>query len=201
MGSEAYKAFSFHYGLVSSLGDKLLSAFWYCLIAAGFLSVILITDEFGVRMALGTLIFILLAALSRPGLIKFQSFLRTLTFGKKITHHIDSISLNFEKLIEHAIYCFLYVSLRVVSYGIVFMAVGLELKIVELFVLVPLMIVAITLPVTFQGVGLRELIIIKFAQYTMISQEGALIASLLLFVISLLYRFTGVIPFILLKKR
>src|SRR3989339_329769 len=105
-----------------------------------------------------------------------------------------------KELIMHSFYCLIIILLQVIIYHLIFSAVGFEVKTIELFILIPLLTIALVLPISFQGFGIREFLFIEFAKWNLVLPEKALIASFLLYLIELIYRLFGAIPFLILKK-
>src|SRR3989339_604901 len=96
-----------------------------------------------------------------------------------------------KELIMHSFYCLIIILLQVIIYHLIFSAVGFEVKTIELFILIPLLTIALVLPISFQGFGIREFLFIEFAKWNLVLPEKALIASFLLYLIELIYRLFG----------
>lgn len=205
VGSETYKMFSFKEkkkALFSSLIDRLNSFIWYFLLGISIIiASFFIGNESFFPILFGFLLFFILVFLyifvEKRIKNKFFNFIKN-KFIKKIIYESQRLDI---ELIKHSVYCLMIILLQVTLYYLIFLSIGLKVNLVELFIFVPLLVIALVLPISFQGFGIREFLFIEFAKLNSILPEKALIASFILYLITLVYRLLGVIPFILLRKK
>ena len=175
LGNETYKVLAFKNktkAILATLTDKVLSLIWYCLLVIVFY----ITNQ----VALSIILF----ALAAHGLTKlFKIF-------PKIVREVKE-----SELLLHSIYSLLIIGSRFVANALVFRAVGVDFEPDQLFIFIAVMIVAVSLPISYQGLGVREYLYLQFAYITGQEPEKVLAVSLLLYVVGLLYKVSGLIPF------
>src|SRR3989344_4152082 len=170
LGNETYKVLAFKNktkAILATLADKVLSLIWYCLLVIVFY----ITNQ----VALSIILF----ALAAHGLTKlFKIF-------PKIVREVKE-----SELLLHSIYSLLIIGSRFVANALVFRAVGVNFEPSQLFIFI-----AVSLPISYQGLGVREYLYLQFAYITGQEPEKVLAVSLLLYVVGLLYKVSGLIPF------
>lgn len=203
IGGETYKMFSFKEkkkALLSSLIDRTYSFIWYIFLGVSIFVVYFIMNDSFMAILLGILLFSLVVKLyiKIERLIKRKIHKRIKNkFFKKI---IFESYRTKKELTKHSFYCLIIISLQVILCSLIFSVVGFEIRTIELFIFIPILAIALVLPISFQGFGIREFLFITFAKLSLISPEKALIASFLLYLVELIYRLFGVIPFLILKK-
>ena len=75
--------------------------------------------------------------------------------------------------------------LDVFSYQVIANALGLPIKLSDLFLFVPLLYLAVLLPITLNGIGVRETVFVFFSAWWGISQPDAVAFSLTVFTLNL----------------
>src|SRR3989339_179605 len=180
IGSETYKMFSFKEKkkvLFSSVIDRIYSLIWYILLGCSIFTIYFLTNNEKIPTILFGILFFfsivfIYATIEKWIKKKICNLIKNELFNKIIFES----QRTKKELIMHSFYCLIIILLQVIIYHLIFSAVGFEVKTIELFILIPLLTIALVLP------------------------EKALIASFLLYLIELIYRLFGAIPFLILKK-
>jgi len=203
LGSEAYKMFSFgnkKYALALSLMDKIYSFLWYFLL---FLSVFTIYSIFQ-KILFGELIlalflfyFFVFIYIYSEGLILKSGLISRLKYFKKL-ENVKGITK--KRLLKHATIALLFKINAFIFYSIILFAVGVEFNLLLLLVL-PLITILTTLPISFQGLGMREYLLLMYANFMGYDTEAVVLASFLIFTVLLFFRMVGFIPFLILKPK
>lgn len=204
VGSETYKMLSFHNkkkALFTSLFDKLLSFYWYFLLALSmFTSYIVFKNQssfliFFVGMVGYAMLFLLTLRLNT---VKELLILRIPIV--RVKEFMLKIKITNKALLYHSFWSALLVLNLAVIYLIVFRSVALRVDVVSLIIFLSILKFAVTLPISFEGLGVREFLFVEFARITSVNLELALLVSLISFVIGVMYRLSGIIPFLFFKQ-
>lgn len=194
LGSEAYKAISLKnkkVAILTSLSDKAYSFIWYAMLIVILYALTSVHGPSWWNVILGSLLLF-------ASIFLFVHIQKRL-FSIGLFSRLHILNITNTQVYKHAGYSLLYLIFSFFVYSSIFFFLNLPID-PRLFVLIPILTIALTLPISFQGLGVREFFLVKFAILTHISPEAALAASLLVYAVGLLYRLFGVIPFFLIKK-
>ena len=204
IGSEFYKMFSFRDKkkevLLSSLVDRGYSFVWYGLFSGSLFLLFIYFGNSLPSLFFGLLLFTFAAL--------FFSFIvvpaiSTLISYIKVTHVHFILSESMRSVLElkkHALYSTLYLFSTLASFSLLFYAVGLPVMAFELLIFIPILAIGVSLPISFQGIGVREYLFLSFASMVGLNPEKILLVAITSFFLMLIYRLFGLMPFLLLNK-
>ncbi len=199
-GSELYKMFSFKNkkkALGFSLIDKAYSFLWYILF---FLAIILVFGLFGSFNIFNFFLSVIIYFVFVFSYVLLEKrVLRYSFFKKKIISLGFRSGLSKEKLFMHSLLALLFNLNLFIVYSLVLSSYGIEFNLM-LFAFLSALIIFTTLPISFQGLGVREFILLNYARFMGFNQELILSGSFMIFLIFLIFRILGVVPFLTLKK-
>jgi hypothetical protein len=203
IGGETYKMISFpgnmKKSLTASVADKLYSFWWYILIAISlFISRIIFSQSISYALVLGFIMYIIAVVLTVYSINFFQSIslVQHFSFFKKLSTFLD---LGLKKYIVHAILAYIFVIITFFTYSITLYALGIPFDL-DLLYYIPLLIVLLTLPISIQGIGVREYVLTRYALDHGLNTDLILVGSLVIFTLSLVERILGMIPFLLARE-
>ena len=194
VSSEVYKYLAFENdrrAIVLSLSDRVFSMLWN-----GFL---IVAAALSLAVANGNLLvlagaFAVFVALFGAGwgIVHKRFFARKFPFLSPFgaAEYVAHVALNT-----------LYVVVLSVGYAYLFRHVGIFMSAAELLLFVPLMIVVVSLPISFQGFGVREYFFLLYTAGSGVSTEVIIAASFLVYLSSLAMSLLGVVPFLVRGKR
>lgn len=204
VGSELYKMLAFGNNksriLFSSLFDRLLALSWYVIFVASMLCARAFFDSTPIILAAGFSAFSIGAFFSSHLVSHLTQFLSHRITHPRLLSILHESKVTPQTYSLHAFYSVCYIissSLMVLEF---FAAVGISASIVDLLVFVPILAVATALPISFQGIGIREFLFLQFAAFRDLSSEKVLLVAFMIFLLALVYRLFGVIPFLTLKR-
>jgi len=205
IGGETYKMIAFENkkkALMTSLFDKILSFYWYLALGSSFLLsyVILKNTNITFVIFLGFCIYVLINLITLVLNYYRKKVIKKIPI-KKIRNILNKINLTSKNLIYHSLLSVLIIVNTALIYSLIFKSLSLKMMIVQLMIFIPILKIAVTLPISFEGLGVREFLFIKFASIVSINLELALLSSLIIYFLSMFYRFTGIIPFLFFNKK
>jgi glycosyltransferase 2 family protein len=202
VGSEIYKMISFNNkkkALVLSLVDKAYSFFWYILFFISIVIVYFSFKEFNyLHLILSIVLYYLLVftyLIFEKRILKSKC-LKKLKMFKKIK---NSNGLPKKELIKHATISVLFKINTFILYSIILFSVGIKFNLM-LFAFLSALTILTTLPISFQGLGVREFILLAYSNFMGYNGELIIAGSFLIFLLFLIFRIFGVIPFLMNKK-
>ncbi len=203
LGSEAYKMISFKSkkeALIASLTDKAYSFIWCLVFLLAHLISFLLTGSYNQQSIVLSFVFFLLVILI---IIFFDKKVKLILLNYINNIHLRKIiELSYiEKisLFKHSLYSLFYIHTTFFIYSIILFSVGVYPRL-ELLLFIPAIIILTTLPISIQGLGVREIILVQYAMMHDLNIEIILAGSLLIFFVYMIYRLTGAIPFLLVKN-
>lgn len=203
IGSETYKALSFNKkktALLASLLDKILSFYWYLLLGISFLIPYFFLDNSPLILISAALILLIFTLATLFFNTNRKPLIDTVPF-KKIKVFLGKINFENKELSRHAAYSFLILFNSVLIYFLIFYALGVKNIFMELLIFMPILKFAIYLPISIGGLGVREYLFVQLAFFTnAMEAETALLAALMIYFLGLIYKLSGIIPFLLIKK-
>jgi len=204
LGQEFFKIFNFDNklkGFLLSILDRGLSFCWFIFIAfIGYFLVLLNFESFLYLLGiLSVLMFSYWVIKFRPNYIiwALQKF--------KFSEIINPLIFSFTKikpnlLVKHLIISISLILVGSFEFSLLFKSLNLDINFFSFFVLIPLLSTIIILPITYNGMGLRELVFLFYSRVFGYPFESLIAFSLLLYFIGFLYQITGIIPFVLIKN-
>ena len=203
IGGEAYKMFAFgdpKQALFASLLDKVITYCWYLLIALSLAIPYWLTEQdLNLTLLWGAVGYIGISILVFIIFIYQKSFIRLIP-STRLKQRILSHHVSLSDAIRHSLISVASLLNIALKYILLFWALGISISVVEMILFIPILLIGLTLPIAIEGVGVREFLFVEFARTIGVSTESALIVSLMVYAITLGYKLTGIIPF-LLKKR
>lgn len=201
IGGEAYKMSCFNEkkkALFTSLFDKVLSFYWYLFLGLSVFCSYSIFKHSLSGVAFFSLLFYCLSTLFTLFLNSYrENIIKTIPI-KGVRDFINKINIDNKTILFHSFFAFLLIFNTAIIYSLIFKSLNLsELFFIQLLIFIPILLLATTLPISFQGIGVREYLFIEFAKINSITLETALLCSLLVYLLCLVYRVTGIIPFLL----
>ncbi len=205
IGGETYKTMAFKKDrkkvLFSSLLDKIYSFLWYILFAGSFFLSFFLSQNLIIIFLSGLLISFVLSTLFIFFDNSIKNFLNSIIKVPFLKLILTESKISKKDLFLHLIYSLLFILNTSLIYSFIFYTLGLPIKILEFFIFIPILMIAITLPISFQGIGVREFLFVKFAEYTSLIPEKVLLVSFVIYISALIYGVLGAIPFLLFKRR
>jgi len=204
LGEEGYKCIHFRdrkKALLLSFSDKALSLLWYILLAISlFLSFVIFQVEIQIIVS-SVLLYCTFIYIS----LRFKNVLleKMATFFKVIgaSDFITKDQLPERVILLHSVFStFFIINFALINLAL-FHAVSADVSFTKLLLFMPVLIIGLTLPISFQGIGIREFLFVQFANFIAISPEKALVVSLLGYLISQSYRLLGAAPFLAKKRK
>jgi len=199
VGSETYKMFSFNdkkKALALSLLDKIFSFLWYILLFISLIIFYLIWEEFSVEHLLGS--FLLYYFCVTIVILSREKFLKLTIFGNN--RYLRSLKnlqdLSNREMILHSSLCLLSQAVAFILYSMWLFTFGIDFNLV-LFIFLPAMTTLLTLPISFQGLGVRESVLLIYANQFNYNPELVIGASFIIFIVMLIFRLIGIVPFLL----
>lgn len=204
IGGEAYKTLIFKSNKKKVLYSSLLSRAYsliglFIIAVSGYISYVFLDVllyqiiSLLVLLIFFTILFVLFnnsLLLLLKNVFKKKTFLMLLkeaTFARGIL--LKSFLLNF-----------IFVINVVFVYFIIFYFSGLPILFLETIIFVPVLSIALALPISIQGIGVREYLFLNFALYNNLALELVILASFLTYFVYVLYSLLGSYYFITLKK-
>jgi uncharacterized membrane protein YbhN (UPF0104 family) len=172
----------------SSLFDRLLAISFYIVI--GVVLYFLIYDQLLLAIVILSIFFSSVFML--PAFIKFNN---------KKSFFFQYFTLNKPQIWLHLFLSFLALIIMSLIYYLLFLAFGIHTKLLYYPILVVILIIGVTIPISFQGIGVREFIFISFAGFVGIENSIAVAASLLIFSLEVVYKLSGVLPYFFYRKK
>jgi glycosyltransferase 2 family protein len=201
VGSELYKMFLFEDkkgALAASLADKFYTFLWYIIMLLSCLTVLLLTNRFyfiEVAVSIMLYCFFVLVFIKIDYKIKKTLRMKNINKLKQLSRIVD---ISSKELFMHALYSAIYIVALFIVYSIVLYSAKIPFTLL-LFVPLPLIAILVTLPISFQGLGVREVVLINYAMLMGIEQTVIIGASFLIFLIFVVFRLFGIIPFLFLN--
>jgi glycosyltransferase 2 family protein len=201
VGSELYKMFLFEDkkgALAASLADKFYTFLWYIIMLLSCLTVLLLTNRFyfiEVAVSIMLYCFFVLVFIKIDYKIKKTLRMKNINKLKQLSRIVD---ISSKELFMHALYSAIYIVALFIVYSIVLYSAKIPFTLI-LFVPLPLIAILVTLPISFQGLGVREVVLINYAMLMGIEQTVIIGASFLIFLIFVVFRLFGIIPFLFLN--
>jgi glycosyltransferase 2 family protein len=194
--NEAYKSklySSMKRGFFISQVDRLWSFLAYLIPASGAFLIFYIDNVilFFLWIILGIIAFISIG----PSLLPIiQNFLF------KIIREKGYDILNHQVLLKHIALSFAIVINTSIIFYLLFLSIESQVLFLSMLALIPVILIGISLPITVQGIGVREFILLYYANMTLISAESAIAVGALHLMIKLLFNLVGSIAFFIDKK-
>lgn len=205
VGGEAYKTVVFKNDkkkvLFSSLLSRIYSLFGFAIIAISATISYFLFVSFIQRALLTIFLFSLITSLFIFFDLKLKSMIKKIVKNKRITSIIEESKLDKKQLWSSSLLNILFVFNLSIVYALIFSAMGLPNLFFEIFMLVPIMSIAMALPISIQGIGLREFIFLKFAEINNLISEKVIAVSIIIYLFFLVYSLFGSIFFLSLKRK
>ncbi|MCA9497447.1 MAG: flippase-like domain-containing protein [Nanoarchaeota archaeon] len=197
LGGEAYKVYytkNRKASFITSIFDRLYSFYFYFIICALFI-LIYFFPKYLIEISF---IFLVILVLD----INFYPFFYDYLINKyKKMEFLKYAFISKIDMLKHFFYSFLYLLSVAFRFWFCFLIFGLNLNFYLILAMSAIVVIGISLPISIQGFGVREFIIIYFGSFFFgISAEIALAVSFLFYLSGLIYRLFGMIPFFLNKK-
>lgn len=203
VGGEIYKMISLNdkkKALASSLFDKLLSFYWYILLGVSTLISSCIFKSIPLVLFFGIIFYLVLIFITLQINLKRKNIIQIIP-SKKISNFLNKINLTSYDLILHSFLSFLFIINSALIYSLVFISTGLGFKFIELIIFVPILTIATSLPISFEGLGVREYLFVELSKIILVNTELILLSSLIIGFIGLAYRLSGSISFIFFRNK
>jgi hypothetical protein len=185
VGGEFYKMIKFNNkkkALKISLFDKLFSFFYYLLFL--FMASLFFLNKKIALIALVIFVLLILMLFKR----KSFNFLGEIFFFDFIKKHFFVSTL------------FLIIMI-LIHYLVIVDSFQQNIPFFIFFLFTPTLIILTTLPISYQGLGVREAAFIFLGNFYGLSPEGMVASSLFIFFGSIFYRLLGFLPFIIEKEK
>lgn len=200
IGGETYKMISFpgnkKKALTASVADKLFSFWWYILIALSlFSSRAIFSQNYTIALLIGFILYILVVVLTIISIqfLQKMTFLENFSLFRKISVFLD---LGLFRYLLHAVFAYVFVFVTFFTYSVTLFALGIQFDL-DLLYYIPPLIILLTLPISIQGIGVREYVLTRYALDHGLPTDIILIGSIVIFTFFLLERLLGVIPFLI----
>ena len=203
IGSEIYKLIYLENKkkvLLGSLSDNALSLFWYSISAASFLSTLTISKSFSSTVVFGVILNIILIEI----VIFLNEKLGVISkiYNLRIVHkHFGEHTLNSKALRLHSLLSLVVILITSLTYYLVFISIGLSINIAYLIIFIPILKIGVSLPISVQGIGVREYLFLQFAGILLINNEAIIVVSFIIYTLGLVLGLSGIIPFLLTQKQ
>lgn len=199
VGAEAYKVIRFRCARdvwMMSLADRLLSVVWAILFcAAAAATYFLSFPAIACIVLYGVLVFF------TAGILRVRpAFVVALPIGPFRPFIRSGSGIPYRQLVKHGLLTGLSFCNLILMHYFLFMSLGLSLPVIQLCIFVPLLGIATALPISFQGIGTRELLFVQFARLTFQDPSVFLAVSAVSYLLLLSYAVAGLIPFIMARK-
>lgn len=205
IGSEAYKMIHFKRKkriLLLSIADKAYSFLTYIIIVFALGIPFIIFKEINYKtIFFSTLIYIIIVIISPTILNFFLKKFKSINIKNKKIRKITEIEiLNNKQFFCHSLLSLIFIINLFLLYKVLFIVVGVQTNL-TLLLIIPIITILITLPISFQGLGVREGVLMLYSSFQNLNPEMVILGSLLLFNVSIIYRLTGIIPFLSIKEK
>jgi len=203
VGSEVYKMVSFNdkkKALFTSLFDKFISLLLFLAILVS-ISLPLYILQFENKKFSSILVICLFCSLFFSTYLLINKFKSFRCFPRKINQILQPLNIDFFSFVVHSLITIKTIIIEALIYFLIFYSLGISANLLTLFILIIFLKIAVTLPITYEGLGIRELLLIEYAKMQSINIEEALLVSLIAFSLVLIYRITGVFPFLFIKTK
>lgn len=204
IGGETYKTIMFDQkkkALFSSLVNKGYTIIWFGLYAISIFISFIIFNRILIVFISSILLFLILFFIFTLIYYPLNRGISKIIKIEVIKKILNESLIKKSDLFLHSLLCLLFVFNTTLIYSLIFYSLGLPIKIPEIAVLTTFVFIGVTLPISIQGLGVREFLFLKFAMLTNISSETVVVASLSIYLCMLIYSLFGLIPFLVLKKR
>jgi len=203
IGSEVYKMISFNdkkKALFTSLFDKFISLLIFLLL---FIAISLPIYAFKIEnyWLSSVLIISLFCSLFYFSYFFINTIKKIKWLPQKVYKVVQAIHIDFYSFVKHSFLTIATIVITTLIYILIFYSLGITANPLTLFILIVFLKILITLPITYEGLGVRELLLIEYAKMQSINIEVALLVSLIAFALGLIYRITGVFPFLFIKTK
>lgn len=199
LSSEIYKMLSFKKkgkALHASIMDKAYAFIWYLILILAYGLAYLIFGKTSYIFLIVSFIFYFVLVIIFINLRKKLNGIKITS--KRLMYLINNLTYNKvkdKKLLYHSIISLLFVINFTLMYSLILKSTGVTFKL-GLIVMIPLLIILLTLPISIQGLGVRDYFLSKYATLYYFSLESTLIASMIIFLSGVLYRLTGIFSFL-----
>lgn len=203
VGSEFYKILLFENkkgALAASLTDKFYAFLWHIIMFSSGITVFFVFKRFSPVELIGTILlyFILVILYIRcENKLRKMRFLRRIKIVEKILNFTE---MHSNKILLHSAYSLLFMVSSFVAYSVALRSAGISFN-PMFFLFIPVLHVLVTVPISFQGLGVREFVLVNYAFLMGFDQASATAASLLIFTVFIMFKLLGIIPFMTLKTK
>lgn len=197
VGSEAYKMTRFARrgpALIASLADRMYSFLWYGLFFFAAIITAFLSGGWswwgalmgGISYGGAVLLFVVIDR-------RVRAWCCDHCHNQSVKVFFESSQLSSQALITHAGLSVLFLIFFTFTVTAAWRGAGLPVR-GDLLLLAPVVTILLSLPITIEGIGVREFIFVRYAEVAQVVPEAALSASLILMSISILYKLLGVLP-------
>ena len=202
VGGEAYKMMSFPHklqALFASGFDKILTFYWYVSLALSLaIPYVLFSDTYHIILG-GLSIYLIISSITY-GLIFYRKFWISFLPSEILKFAFSEKALPLPLFIKHSLISLLSVLIIALKYILVYQALGISVSMIDMLLFIPILLIGLTLPISIDGLGVREFLFIEFGQYLDINSNISLTASLSIYFLTIIYKLSGSIPFLLHKN-
>ncbi len=204
VGGELFKTVSFtkkKTALVTSLVDKIFSLIWtICFGLCFFISYLYFKNILWLFVIVAICAYYILSTCIIL-LMKFKKkFLLKAIGNKKIKNIIIEFPDEIGLLLNHSN---LNLILNIVYYAkffLIFKTLNIPMPYLEMFIFLPVLKIALILPISIQGIGVREFMYIQLAYFAKSLPEKFIAVSFISYSFGLLFRLPSIVPFLMVKK-
>jgi hypothetical protein len=172
---------------MTSIFDRLYSFKAYFLVSA-FLFIVVFNQEFLVPILVFMVFMAMLYYLYTPVLDHLKKY--------KVFRLVDYAKMSAVDLFQHNMLSLVYLITFAMRLWYSFYIFGYFINFYLLMIFSAIIVVAISVPVSVQGLGVREWLFVQFAVFVMMPLEVAVAVSILIYITGLIYRLFGMIPFL-----
>ncbi len=194
LGSEAYKAMSYENAgraLLASVLDRAFALGWAVEVGV----VLFVFYSFGWNYLFAAPVIAVVFYLTVGDARRLrESRIAKLRFPEAVASRAGGLFL-------HAVFSTGAIVASATIIELAFHAAGWHVDFVVILMATPFLIVLLALPISVQGVGVRELVFLQIGQLGGVEPVYALLASLVSYLSSTIYRLVGGIPFVLTGRR
>lgn len=175
--------------VASSLFDRALAMMLY-VVLCGMLSAVLLAPSLSFKI-LGIAAAVSVYSGVLWLLVRGASAV-TMWYGKRLT---------LSPLLLHGLFSASSIVITTLNHWFIFYSLGLSLPWSTIFLFSVVLIIGLALPITIQGIGVREWVYVTAAPLLLISPTLALSAAWVHYLLDLIYKSTGAIPFLTKQHR
>ena len=206
LATEFYKTTSFRnkrLALLMSITDRTYALVW----AVVFFIALIFSLSFKfpvfiscILSAFSYITLVVLVLVTNHLLRKWFKSLRILKHVEFLRWIVEENEVSGSILFKHALYTASYLIVTYFVYSIILLSFSIPVDIAFL-IYVPLLTILLTLPISIQGLGIREFVLLQYATAHNLDASIILSASLGIFFVGITYRLFGLIPFFILKEK